>query len=105
GQFSNAAALVDGAVALDYETDMYSTLLLEEDSTLGDPSNKPAGDEAGILIKVTEDGSGGWTLSFNAAIDFSDHDSAVNTDIDAVTWYFIWTDGTDNFARKLWVSN
>jgi len=96
-----AVTLTDGATALDYATDSLATLALAENTTLGDPSNKVAG--RGILLLVTNGAT--WTLSFNAAIDFSDHESEVASGATARTWYFIWTDGTYNYARRIWIDN
>lgn len=61
-------ALTDGTVAVDMDTGQNFTLLLEENSTLAAPSNLAAG-QSGLFI-ITQDGTGNWTLGFNAAYKF-----------------------------------
>jgi hypothetical protein len=89
-----------GAVALDFETDGNAKLSLTADATISAPSSLVDG--RAVMLKVTEDGTGGHSLAFNAAIDFAGNDSAHNDAASAVTWYLLWTDGTNVYARKIW---
>ena len=93
-------AISAGAVAVDFEIHGNAKLTLDENAILSAPSNLVDG--RGIIVKVVQDGTGGRTLSFNAAYDFASYESTVNATASAETWYLFWTDGTNVYARKIW---
>lgn len=93
-------AIGAGAVAIDFEIHGNAKLTLDENATLSAPSNLKDG--TGMMLKVTQDATGGRTLSFNAAYDFASYENTVNATANAETWYLFWNDGTNVYARKIW---
>jgi hypothetical protein len=57
--------LSDTSVAPDADVGMKFTWTLTADSTLNAPTNMESGQS--IMIRVVQDGTGGWSLTFNAA--------------------------------------
>ena len=68
-QRGTPVALTDGTVAVDLSLGNNFTLTLAEDSTLSAPTNATAG-QSGVIV-VTQDGTGGYTLSYNTAYKFA----------------------------------
>jgi len=82
----------------------YGELELDEDTTLGLPSN--LADGAVFFMNITQDSTGDWTLSFNASIDFGAED-VPEMPATATTGQMILaflTDGTNVFCWEVWRS-
>ncbi|NIV10169.1 MAG: hypothetical protein GWN62_02330 [Aliifodinibius sp.] len=69
--------------------------------------NNPTGAADGyqMLIKTIQDASGANAITWSASISFGGHDSSVSTSGSAVTWFMLWTDGTNTFGRRFWKTN
>jgi hypothetical protein len=97
---SKTLTIDTGNVAVDFETDGNAKLILDANATLSAPSNLKDG--TAVVLLVTQDATGGRTLSFNAAYDFAGKDSAVNPTASAKTLYLFINDGTSVYALKIW---
>lgn len=98
---ADALSISTGTVGIDFATNGVKTLTLTENVSVNAPSNL-AIDRCVILV-VTQDGTGGRTLSFNAGYDFAGNDSVVNATASAKTIYWLYSpDGTTISALKIW---
>lgn len=71
---------IAGATALDMATGINFNLTLDETSEIANPSNAKAGQSG--RIRVTDDGTGGWTLTFDTDWIFIDTVPSITTAID-----------------------
>ena len=84
GHVAAETALVDGSTAVDANDANNYTLLLEENTTIGAPSNSTAGQI--ITIEVAQHGSSGpYTLAWNTAFEFAESTAPTMTATDAKT--------------------
>ncbi len=96
---STNLSIVTGNVAISFEDNPCAYLPLTENAVISAPTG--LGPNRAIFMRAKQDGTGGRTLSHNAAIVFA-YDSAVNTNADAETWYLYWTDNTSVYGLKIW---
>ena len=84
GHVAAETALVDGSTAVDANAANNYTLLLEENTTIGAPSNSTNGQI--ITIEVAQHGSSGpYTLAWNTAFEFAASTAPTMTATDAKT--------------------
>jgi len=88
-----------GTVTIDLATEPSVVLTLTGDITLA-VSNMVHG--RGCELKVIQDGTGGRTMGLDTDIDAAGYDVNLNSTASAVTLFWLWTDGTKTFIRKLW---
>jgi hypothetical protein len=99
-----SVAVSTSAISLDYATNMNAkTTLNAATVTVNAPTNLVDGRV--IIWRAIQDGTGGRTISFNAAYDFADHDATYNTAASADTYFMFWTNGTKTYARQMWKDN
>lgn len=96
---ATAETLGTGTLTIDLSSDPSVVLTITGDITL-DVSNMVHG--RGCELKVIQDGTGGHDMGLASNIDEAGYDVGLNLSASAVTIFWLWTDGTKTFIRKLW---
>ena len=96
---ATAKSASSGTVTIDLATEPSVVLTLSGDVTLA-VSNMVHG--RGCELKVIQDATGGRSMGLDTDIDAAAYDVGLNDAASAVTLFWLWTDGTKTYIRKLW---
>jgi len=97
---SAPTALTSGAtITPDFNAGANFTLTLEEDATLANPTNLQAGDSG--AIEITQDGTGGWTLTYGGQWKFPGGAPVLSTAAGAVDLLVYWAPTTGRILATL----
>jgi hypothetical protein len=88
-----------GTVTVDLSAEPSVELTISGDITLA-VSNEAWG--RGVELKVVQDGSGGHSMGLDTDIDAAGYDVDLNSAASAVTIFWLWSDGSKTFIRKVW---
>ena len=82
------------ATAVNMASGINFNLTLDEDSEISNPTNAKPGQSG--RIRVTDDGTGGWDLTFAANWTFIGSDPAITTAADEVHFFAYYVNATDD---------
>lgn len=98
-RFSGNAVVAGSSYTINMENEPSLLLHLTEDLTLAVSSMEWG---FGVELMVDQPAGGGCDLMFSAAFNLSKYDIAPNPAANARTLYWLWSNGSEVFIRKIW---